>query len=70
MTPRELAQKEAEATFDSFMIWCKRGTIWAVLSLMVVVFGCNSGVETGDSKSGSQYNGEQYSPMNMNVKDK
>ena len=40
------------------------------LFVMVVVFGCNSGVETGDSKSGSQYNSEQYSPMNMNVKDK
>jgi hypothetical protein len=35
----------------------------------VVVFGCNSGVETGSDKSGSQYNGEAYSPMNLNKKD-
>ena len=31
---------------------------------------CNSGVETGPGATGSGYNGEQYSPSNLNVKDK
>jgi hypothetical protein len=35
---------------------------------MIVVFGCNSGVETGPNKTGSQYDGEVYSPMNLNNK--
>ena len=69
MTPRESAELEAERTFESFMLWTKRVTGWAVLFLLVVVVGCNSGVEIGKSKSGSQYNGEQYDPMNLNVKD-
>ena len=29
-----------------------------------------NGVETGPDKTGSQYNGEQYAPENLNVKDK
>ena len=43
-----------------------QGTIFF---LLVVVIGCNSGVETGKGKTGSQYNGEQYNPSNLNVKD-
>ena len=43
--------------------------MYAIIFLMVVVFGCNSGVETGPNKTGSQYNGESYSPMNLNRKD-
>ena len=69
MTPRESAELEAERTFESFMLWIKRVTGWAVLFLLVVVVGCNSGVEIGKGKSGSQYNGGQYAPMNLNVKD-
>ena len=69
MTPREAAQLEAESTFDMFILWSKRAGIYSALFLMVVVFGCNSGVETGPDKSGSQYNGEVYSPMNLNEKD-
>ena len=65
MTPRESAQVEAEKTFELFMLWTKRVTIYSIIFLMVVVVGCNSGVETGDDKTGSQYNGEQYSPMNV-----
>ena len=68
MNPKELAQQEAEKTFDAFIMWTKRVTGWSVFFLLVVVVGCNSGVETGDRKTGSQYNGEQYSPSNMNVK--
>ena len=47
------------------MLWTKRVTIYSIIFLMVVVVGCNSGVETGDGKTGSQYNGEVYSPMNV-----
>ena len=65
MTPREAAQVEAERTFELFMLWTKRVTIYSIIFLMVVVVGCNSGVETGDGKTGSQYNGEVYSPMNV-----
>ena len=70
MTPREEAQEEAEKTFEMFIFWSKRAAIYSIIFLMVVVFGCNSGVETGPDKSGSQYNGEAYSPMNLNTKDK
>jgi hypothetical protein len=50
-------------------MWTKRVTMWSAFFLLVVVVGCNSGVETGKGKTGSQYNGEQYSPSNLNVKD-
>ena len=62
------AQEEAEVTFDAFILWTKRITMYAAIFLGVVVFGCNSGVETGKSRTGSQYNGEQYSPTNLNDK--
>lgn len=68
MTPRESAQAEAERTFDQFMVWCKRIAVISVIGLLVVVVGCNNGVETGPGKTGSQYNGEQYAPMNLNIK--
>ena len=64
-----MAQAEAEKTFEMFILWSKRVTIYAIIFLMIVVFGCNSGVETGSNKTGSQYNGEAYSPMNLNRKD-
>lgn len=70
MDPRVEAQAEAERTYDAFIQWTKRVTMWSVFFLLVVVVGCNSGVETGKGKTGSQYNGEQYSPSNLNVKDK
>jgi len=69
MDPRAEAQAEAERTFDAFMLWTKRAVLWSTFFLLVVVVGCNSGVETGKGKTGSQYNGEQYSPSNLNVKD-
>ena len=64
-----LAQEEAERTFDAFMLWTKRVVMYSAIFLGIVVFGCNSGVETGKGKTGSQYNGEQYDPYNLN-KDK
>jgi len=69
MDPKAEAQAEAERTFDAFMLWTKRAVLWSTFFLLVVVVGCNSGVETGKGKTGSQYNGEQYSPSNLNVKD-
>ena len=68
MEPRQSAQIEAERTFDASMLWTKRVVGRSVAFLLVVVVGCNSGVETGDRATGSKYNGEQYSPMNLNVK--
>ena len=47
------------------MAWSKKVLMWSAFFLCVVVFACNNGVETGANKTGSQYNGEQYSPMNM-----
>lgn len=66
---RAAAQAEAERTFEQFMMWTKRVTLWSIFFLLVVVVGCNSGVETGPNATGSGYNGEQYSPSNLNVKD-
>jgi len=66
MDPKELAQEEAERTFDAFMLWTKRVVMYSAIFLGIVVFGCNSGVETGKGKTGSQYNGEQYDPYNLN----
>ena len=68
MSPREEAQIEAEKTFDQFIVWCKRVSLYSAIVLAVVVVGCNSGVETGKGKTGSQYNGEVYSPMNVGKK--
>ena len=70
MDPRAEAQEEAERTYAAFMLWTKRIVGWSIFFLLLVVVGCNSGVETGKGKTGSQYNGEQYSPSNLNVKDK
>jgi len=67
---RAAAQAEAERTFEQFMMWTKRVRLWSIFFLLVVVVGCNSGVETGPNATGSGYNGEQYSPSNLNVKDK
>ena len=69
MTPAEQAQKQAEEAMDGFVLWSKRATLWSAFFLALVVVGCNSGVETGPGATGSGYNGEQYSPSNLNVKD-
>lgn len=60
MTPREQAQIEAENTFNDFIVWSKRVTLWSILFLLIVVVGCNSGVQDKDIYPG--YNGEQYDP--------
>jgi hypothetical protein len=70
LDPRVEAQAEAERTFEMFMLWTKRVTLASAFFLAIVVVGCNNGVETGPNATGSGYNGEQYSPSNLNVKDK
>ena len=68
MDPREAAQKEAERTFNEFIRWTKIVVGWSIFFLLLVVVGCNSGVETGPNATGSGYNGEQYEPSNLSVK--
>ena len=65
MTPAEQAQKQAEQAMDGFILWSKRVTLWSAFFLCLTVVACNSGVDG----TGSGYNGEQYSPRNLNVKD-
>jgi len=62
LSPREQAQLQAEVAMTGFIYWSKRITLWAAICLCVVVYGCNNGVETGEGKTGSQYNGEVYDP--------
>jgi len=65
MTPRESAELEANKTFEEFILWTKRVLYISTAFLLMVVVGCNSGVETGKGATGSKYNGEVYAPTNM-----
>ena len=67
MDPKEQAQLEAEVTFNGFIAWTKRVVLYSVILLCLVVFACNNGVETGEGKTGSQYDGSVYSPDNIKV---
>jgi len=58
MTPKQQAQQQAEEAMDQFILWSKRACAWIGIGLLVVVVGCNNGVDG----TGSGYNGEQYSP--------
>jgi len=62
---RAKVQAEAEKTFDGFIIWSKR-TTYASIAFLFIVASCNFGVED-DTYPG--YNGEQYNPSNLNVKE-
>ena len=62
MTPREQAQLQSEVAWNGFLQFCKRGSVWIVITLCIVVFACNNGVETGPDATGSKYNGEVYDP--------
>jgi len=64
---KKATQEEAERTFEEFIIWTKRVLLVSVIFLMVVVVGCNNGVESGKNATGSKYNGEQYNPSNVKV---
>ena len=70
MTPREESQIDAEKTFETFVQISKRAAFWILIILFVVVVFFNNGVEDGTNSTGSGYNGEQYNPSNLNVKDK
>ena len=61
---RSAAQKEAEKTFEGFMLWTKR-TTYASIAFLLIVASCNFGVEDDTYPA---YNGEQYNPSNLNVK--
>ena len=68
MTPREQAQLQSEVAMTGFIQWTKRVVLYSVIFLMIVLFACNNGVETGPNATGSKYNGEQYDPQNLSVK--
>ena len=57
--------EEAKETYARFLDWCKKGT-FIIFGCLLIVASCNFGVEEGNSKTGSQYNGEQYDPYNLN----
>jgi len=65
MTPREEAELEAKRTYEQFILWTKRTVYITIFGLLVVVVGCNNGVETGKGATGSKYNGEVYAPTNI-----
>ena len=65
MTQSQAAEIEAKKTFDLFILWSKRVTLVIILCLLFVVFKCNNGVEDAEFATGSKYNGEVYSPINM-----
>lgn len=62
---RQEAQEQAEAGFEGFMQWTKYVT-YASITFLLAVGACNFGVE---DRSFPAYNGDQYSPGNLNVKD-
>ena len=66
---KKAAQEEGEKTFVEFIVWTKRVVVVSIIFLFVVLFACNNGVETGPNATGSKYNGEQYNPSNINVKE-
>ena len=65
MTPSEAAEIEAKNSFELFILYSKRAVYVIIFFLLVVVFKCNNGVETGEGATGSKYNGEVYAPTNM-----
>ena len=65
MTPSEAAEIEAKKTFELFILYSKSAVYVIIFFLLIVVFKCNNGVETGEGATGSKYNGEVYAPTNM-----
>lgn len=65
--PRQEAQAEAERTMDGFIRWTKWTVYASIAFLLIVMYGCNNGVETGPNRTGSQYDGSVYDPQNLNV---
>ena len=51
---KKAAQEEAEKTFVEFIVWTKRVVLVSIIFLLVVLFACNNGVETGPNATGSK----------------
>ena len=64
MTPSELAEIEAKKTYAAFIKYSKAAVYW-ILAVLILLAFFDFGV---DKNTGSQYNGEVYSPMNMGDK--
>ena len=62
---RQEAQEQAEAGFEGFVQWTKYVT-YATIAFLLAVGACNFGVE---DRGFPAYNGDQYSPSNLNIKD-
>jgi hypothetical protein len=64
MTPSESAEIEAKKTYAAFIKYSKAAVYW-ILAVLILLAFFDFGV---DKNTGSQYNGEVYSPMNMGTK--
>jgi len=64
MTPSQEAELEAKQTYEGFIKWVKVTFYW-IMALLVILAYFNFGV---DNETGSQYNGEVYSPRNIGDK--
>lgn len=64
MTPSEAAEIEAKKTFNAFIKWSKVTLYW-IIGILLVLASCDFGTDT---KTGSQYNGDVYAPMNIGDK--
>ena len=64
MTPREAAEIEAKKTYQGFIKWSTVVIYWIIAILILLAF-----FDYGaDTETGSQYNGEVYSPRNIGEK--
>ena len=64
MTPSESAEIEAKKTYAAFIKYSKAAVYW-ILAILILLAFFDFGV---DKNTGSQYNGEVYSPMNIGTK--
>ena len=62
--PKELSEIEAKKTFNAFIKWSKVTLYW-IIGILLVLASCDFGTDT---KTGSQYNGDVYAPMNIGDK--
>ena len=61
MTPSEAAEIEAKKTYAAFIKYSKAAVYW-ILAILILLAFFDFGV---DRDTGSQYNGEVYSPINI-----
>ena len=60
MEPRMAAQIQADKTYADFIAWSKTAYYWIVAVSIVLAF-----FNFGADGTGSQYNDEVYTPMNV-----